>query len=179
MTVAVVTPGATPSKSRIRTIVIWLVVLIVLGALANLLGWNIRWLARRGVGHDHNDLDGQPRCCNRRQDPGDDGDSVRLVLDPPLRLSGRSALATRPRPLRSISRTERHPPCEPRHARPPDHAHADDLASAAFAGILGAYGVEKIFFCVIGLVPYLYLFLTVGGSFDIKFGSSRSTQRRS
>ena len=44
------------------------------------------------------------------------------------------------------------------------------IASASFVGILGAYGVEKIFFCVIGVVPYLYLFLTVGGSFDIKFG---------
>jgi hypothetical protein len=44
------------------------------------------------------------------------------------------------------------------------------IATASFAGILGAYGVEKIFFCVIGLVPYLYLFLTVGGSFDLRFG---------
>ena len=42
------------------------------------------------------------------------------------------------------------------------------IASAAFAGILGAYGVEKLFFCVIGAFPYLYLFFTVGGSFDIQ-----------
>ncbi len=44
------------------------------------------------------------------------------------------------------------------------------IASASFAGVLGAYGVEKIFFCLIGVVPYLYLFLSVGGSFDLRFG---------
>jgi uncharacterized membrane protein YbhN (UPF0104 family) len=43
------------------------------------------------------------------------------------------------------------------------------IAGATFAGILGAYAVEKIFFTVIGIFVYLYLFLTVGGSFDIKF----------
>ena len=35
--------------------------------------------------------------------------------------------------------------------------------------MLGGYAVEKIFFTVIGAFVYLYLFLTVGGSFDIKF----------
>jgi len=43
------------------------------------------------------------------------------------------------------------------------------IAGATFAGILGAYAVEKIFFTVIGAFTYLYLFLSVGGSFDIKF----------
>src|SRR6476659_3168864 len=43
------------------------------------------------------------------------------------------------------------------------------IAGATFAAILGAYAVEKIFFTVIGAFTYLYLFLTVGGSFDIKF----------
>jgi len=43
------------------------------------------------------------------------------------------------------------------------------IASATFAGILGAYAVEKIFFTLIGAFTYLYLFLSVGGSFDIKF----------
>lgn len=44
------------------------------------------------------------------------------------------------------------------------------IAGATFAAILGAYAVEKIFFTVIGAFTYLYLFLSVGGSFDIKFG---------
>ena len=43
------------------------------------------------------------------------------------------------------------------------------IAGATFAGILGGYAVEKIFFTVIGAFTYLYLFLSVGGSFDIKF----------
>jgi uncharacterized membrane protein YbhN (UPF0104 family) len=43
------------------------------------------------------------------------------------------------------------------------------IAEATFAGILGGYAVQKIFFTLIGAFVYLYLFLTVGGSFDIKF----------
>jgi uncharacterized membrane protein YbhN (UPF0104 family) len=43
------------------------------------------------------------------------------------------------------------------------------IARATFAAILGAYAVQKIFFTLIGAFIYLYLFLTVSGSFDIKF----------
>jgi uncharacterized membrane protein YbhN (UPF0104 family) len=43
------------------------------------------------------------------------------------------------------------------------------IAGATFAGILGGYAVEKIFFTLSGGFVYLYLFLTVGGSFDLKF----------
>ena len=43
------------------------------------------------------------------------------------------------------------------------------IAGATFSGVLGAYVVEKIFFTVIGAFTYLYLFLSVGGSFDVKF----------
>jgi uncharacterized membrane protein YbhN (UPF0104 family) len=43
------------------------------------------------------------------------------------------------------------------------------IAGATFMSILGAYGVQKIFFTVIGAFVYLYLFLSVSGSFDIKF----------
>jgi len=44
------------------------------------------------------------------------------------------------------------------------------IAGATFAGVLAGYLVHKIFFTIIGAVVYLYLFLSVGGSFDIKFG---------
>jgi uncharacterized membrane protein YbhN (UPF0104 family) len=44
------------------------------------------------------------------------------------------------------------------------------IAAATFAGIFAGYLVEKIFFTVIGAVVYVYLFVSVGGSFDIKFG---------
>jgi uncharacterized membrane protein YbhN (UPF0104 family) len=43
------------------------------------------------------------------------------------------------------------------------------IAGATFAGILGGYAVQKIFYTLIGAFVYLYLFLTVGGAFDIKF----------
>jgi uncharacterized membrane protein YbhN (UPF0104 family) len=43
------------------------------------------------------------------------------------------------------------------------------IAGATFAAILGAYAVQKIFYTLIGAFVYLYLFLSVGGSFDIKF----------
>jgi uncharacterized membrane protein YbhN (UPF0104 family) len=47
------------------------------------------------------------------------------------------------------------------------------IAGASFAGILGGYAVEKIFFTVSGAFVYLYLFLTVGGSFDLRFGFAK------
>ena len=43
------------------------------------------------------------------------------------------------------------------------------LIGISFAAVLGAYAVEKIFFTIAGAFVYLYLFLTVGGSFDISF----------
>jgi uncharacterized membrane protein YbhN (UPF0104 family) len=48
------------------------------------------------------------------------------------------------------------------------------IPGATFAGVLAVYGVQKIFFVVIGAFPYIYLFLSVGGSFDIKFGFIKS-----
>ncbi len=43
------------------------------------------------------------------------------------------------------------------------------IAGATFAAVLGGYAVQKIFYCAVGAIPYLYLFFTVAGSFDIKF----------
>ncbi|HEU5214263.1 MAG TPA: lysylphosphatidylglycerol synthase transmembrane domain-containing protein [Gaiellaceae bacterium] len=43
------------------------------------------------------------------------------------------------------------------------------LLAISFVAVLGAYAVEKIFFTCSGTFVYLYLFLTVGGSFDISF----------
>jgi uncharacterized membrane protein YbhN (UPF0104 family) len=44
------------------------------------------------------------------------------------------------------------------------------IAGVTFAGALGALAVEKIFFTLIGTACYVYLFLTVGGSFSLQFG---------
>jgi uncharacterized membrane protein YbhN (UPF0104 family) len=43
------------------------------------------------------------------------------------------------------------------------------VGGATFAGILGSFGVEKIFFTISGAFVYIYLFLAVEGSFDIEF----------
>jgi uncharacterized membrane protein YbhN (UPF0104 family) len=43
------------------------------------------------------------------------------------------------------------------------------VAGATFSGVLGGYVVQKIFFTAVGAFVYLYLFLSVSGSFDIKF----------
>jgi uncharacterized membrane protein YbhN (UPF0104 family) len=44
------------------------------------------------------------------------------------------------------------------------------IAGATFAGVLAGMVVEKIFFTLIGTACYLYLFLTVGGSFSLQLG---------
>lgn len=44
------------------------------------------------------------------------------------------------------------------------------IAAATFAGVLGGMAVQKIFYTLIGAFCYLYLFLTVGGSFSIQLG---------
>lgn len=44
------------------------------------------------------------------------------------------------------------------------------ILATTFAGVLAGMAVEKIFFTLIGTFCYLYLFLTVGGSFSIQLG---------
>ena len=44
------------------------------------------------------------------------------------------------------------------------------IAGVTFAGVLGSLAVEKIFFTLIGTACYVYLFLTVGGSFSLQLG---------
>jgi uncharacterized membrane protein YbhN (UPF0104 family) len=45
------------------------------------------------------------------------------------------------------------------------------IPSATFAGSLAAYLVQKIFFTIAGTFVYLYLFLSVPGSFDASLGN--------
>ncbi len=44
------------------------------------------------------------------------------------------------------------------------------IVTASFAGILAGYVVQKIFYTLIGTATYVYLFLSVGGSFDLQLG---------
>jgi uncharacterized membrane protein YbhN (UPF0104 family) len=45
------------------------------------------------------------------------------------------------------------------------------IPAATFAGSLAAYLVQKIFFTIAGTFVYLYLFLSVPGSFDLSLGN--------
>lgn len=45
------------------------------------------------------------------------------------------------------------------------------IQGATFPGVLGAMVVQKIFYTAIGTFVYLYLFLSVPGSFDLQLGS--------
>ena len=44
------------------------------------------------------------------------------------------------------------------------------VPAATLAGVAAAAAVEKLFFAVVGVVTFLYLFLSVGDSFERKFG---------
>jgi uncharacterized membrane protein YbhN (UPF0104 family) len=46
------------------------------------------------------------------------------------------------------------------------------IPSATFPGVLGGMVVQKIFFTVAGTAVYLYLFLSVPGSFDLQLGGA-------
>jgi uncharacterized membrane protein YbhN (UPF0104 family) len=45
------------------------------------------------------------------------------------------------------------------------------IPAATFAGAIAAYLVQKIFFTIAGTFVYLYLFVSVPGSFDAEFGN--------
>jgi uncharacterized membrane protein YbhN (UPF0104 family) len=44
------------------------------------------------------------------------------------------------------------------------------ISGAAFVGVVGGMVVQKIFFTIAGTFVYLYLFLSVGGSFSLQLG---------
>jgi len=47
------------------------------------------------------------------------------------------------------------------------------IPGATFAGVFAAFLVEKIFFTVMGALVYVYLFVTVPGSFSVELGGLR------
>ena len=49
--------------------------------------------------------------------------------------------------------------------------YAAVVQGATFPGVLAGYGVQKIFYLVIGTLIYVYLFSAVAGSFDYQFGN--------
>jgi uncharacterized membrane protein YbhN (UPF0104 family) len=47
------------------------------------------------------------------------------------------------------------------------------VRGSTFPGVLAGYVVQKIFYCIIGTLIYIYLFAAVAGSFDFRFGGGR------
>ena len=47
------------------------------------------------------------------------------------------------------------------------------VRGSTFPGVLAGYVVQKIFYCIIGTLIYIYLFTVVAGSFDFRFGDER------
>ena len=47
------------------------------------------------------------------------------------------------------------------------------VRGSTFPGVLAGYVVQKIFYCIIGTLIYVYLFWSVAGSFNFRFGDER------
>jgi glycosyltransferase 2 family protein len=47
------------------------------------------------------------------------------------------------------------------------------VRGSTFPGVLAGYVVQKIFYCIIGTLIYIYLFTAVAGSFDFQFGNEK------
>src|SRR6476646_1408433 len=47
------------------------------------------------------------------------------------------------------------------------------VRGSTFPGILAGYVVQKIFYCIIGTLIYIYLFWSIAGSFEFRFGDER------
>ena len=112
---AAAAPPAPQRRSRVWRIVFWALLIVVIGAAADLLGWDIRgwfenlWDTITQISAAYLVAGG------RAQDRPDDADRVRLVRDPPLRLPD-DELQGRARLLRDLGGAERVPAGEHRHA---------------------------------------------------------------
>ena len=152
MSTADVTAGATRAKNRIRTIVIWVVVLIVFAALADLLGWDIRgWL--KSVWDTMTGISTAALVGSIL---------VKTLQTTATAFAWYSILRfAYPGEVRWLHVLAAYAASVALNGILPANLgtlvllimFTQVIASATFAGILGAYGVEKIFFCVIGIVP--------------------------
>jgi uncharacterized membrane protein YbhN (UPF0104 family) len=160
-------PTATSPKSRWRRLVIWAVVLVVFGAAAELLGWDIRswfhqlWNTMTSISA----LSLAVACLCMLVQTSATAFAWYSILHfaYPERTRWRDILAgyavsvalngILPANLGTLVFL----------------IMLTVLIGMSFAAVLGAYAVEKIFFTLAGAFVYVYLFLTVGGSFDISF----------
>jgi uncharacterized membrane protein YbhN (UPF0104 family) len=163
-------PAPEHRHPRWKRLVVWALVLVVTGALANLLGWNIRgwldevWDTIRSISVQYL-IAGIFAGTVQTVATGFAWFSILVYAFPPKAVRFLPVVACY---AASVALNNILP------ANLGTLAlllmYASIIAGATFAGVLGSYAVEKIFFCVIGAFPYLYLFFSVDGSFDLKFG---------
>ena len=119
--------------------------IVVIGAIANLLGWDIRGWFKAVWDTITSITAARAGRRDRAEDAADDPDRVRLVRDPALRVSGPGAVDRDPRRYAASVALNGDPAGEPRHAVML-LMFTTIIAGATFAGILGGYAVQKIFF---------------------------------
>jgi uncharacterized membrane protein YbhN (UPF0104 family) len=164
------TPIAVPEKtsSRLKRIVVWLLVVVVIAAIANLAGWDIKgWFS--DVWDTITDISVGYLIA---------GVTLKTVQTTLTAFGWYSILRyAYPGGITWIEVLAAYAASVALNGILPANLgtlvmllmFTSIIAGATFAGILGSYAVQKIFFTVIGIFVYLYLFLKVGGSFDIKF----------
>ena len=167
-TAAPAVPAPEKASSRLKRIVVWVLIVLVIGALANLLGWDIRgWFS------DVWDTITQISVGYLIA-----GVTLKTVQTTLTAYAWYSILRyAYPGGITWLEALASYAASVALNGILPANIgtlvmllmFTTIISGATFAGILGAYAVQKIFFTLIGIFVYLYLFLRVGGSFDIKF----------
>jgi uncharacterized membrane protein YbhN (UPF0104 family) len=167
-TAATVVPAREKTSSRLRRIVVWVLVVVVIGALAYLLGWDISgWFA--DVWDTITEISIGYLIA---------GVTLKTVQTTLTAYAWYSILRyAYPGGITWLEALASYAASVALNGILPANIgtlvmllmFTTIISGATFAGILGAYAVQKIFFTAIGIFVYLYLFLSVGGSFDIKF----------
>ena len=157
-------------RPNLRSLLIVVLVVVMIGAAATLFGWDlVGWLedvwdtiTTISIGYL---IAGIALITIQT-----DGGRVRLVLDPALRLPGRRCAGSRSCACYATA-------VALNFVLPANIGtlvmmlmFTTIIVAATFAGVLAGYVVQKVFFTAIGAATYLYLFLSVGGSFSIQFG---------
>ena len=155
-------------RSRWRRLLVWIAIIILIGALADLLGWNIRgwfdqlWDTLKTISAGY-----IIAAC-----------ALKSVQTTAAALSWYGILRFAfPGRVRLLDIVAAYAASVALNSILPANLgtlamlimFTTIIAGATFAAILGGYAVQKIFWTLIGAFVYLYLFLSVGGSFDIKF----------
>ena len=164
-------PGRTRRRRGISPGRRWLIIALVDRAdrgSGDIFGWDMKgWFS--GLWHTITSISlADLLGGDHTEDDADGCGGIRLLLDPPLRYPGAGALAPDLRYLRDLGRPQFDPAGQPRHRGHDHHADADHPGRDVRRHSRRLRSAEDLFRRD-RRFPYLYLFFTVGGSFDIQF----------